>query len=64
MLGCPAFWSGMNHIEPLDPNSAEGRRVQIAMTQWIEDVIDRLEREGKPVPACLVSDPELEAGTA
>ena len=48
----------MSTIEPLDPNSPEGRRVEAFMSQWASDVLDRLEREGKPIPACFLVQPE------
>lgn len=41
-------------VEPLDPNSREGRQVTEHLSEWVADIIARFIREGHPLPACLL----------
>lgn len=40
-------------LQPIDPRSPAGRAASAGLGRLLDDVADRLRREGRPVPDCL-----------
>lgn len=40
-------------LEPIDPDSAAGRAISTGLGELFDDVVDRMRREGKPIPDYL-----------
>ena len=41
-------------VRPIDPDSEVGRRIAHDLGELFDDIAERLRREGKPVPDCLL----------
>lgn len=40
-------------LEAIDPDSSAGRQISAGLGELFDDVVDRLRREGKPIPEYL-----------
>jgi hypothetical protein len=49
---------------PIDPDSPAGKRASAELGELFDDVIERLRRERKPIPAALLGLTEPDRSTA
>ena len=45
-----------------EPDSEKARHIGYVMGEFFGDVLDRLEREGQPIPACFIADQPASGG--